>query len=246
MTLADSPVTIGVPTSEVGRFALFTVSLAGTRQPGGSAISLMASASVTENLNQIIRQMPDDHAALWILGDDHVWEPDALLRMLTLADDNDTDILVPLCCKRNPPWNLVLYHDADEDDDGYPRFDPYTFQEIPDDDVFEVDAAGSAGMLIRRQVLDAIGDPWFWNKPDRAGRATVLHEDVQFCRTARSLGYKIHATPRVSLGHIGLFRVWPAQRDGQWGCLTEFSAVDDAFKHVFMPAPDIQHASAPA
>jgi fructose-bisphosphate aldolase class 1 len=50
---AGLPGTVAVPMSEIGRFAMFTVSLAGTRQPPGSRLSVMASASVTENLNAI-------------------------------------------------------------------------------------------------------------------------------------------------------------------------------------------------
>ena len=236
MLLADSPGTVIVPTTEVGRFALFTVSLAGTAAPNGYGLSLNASASVTENINSGIRQMRDQDAWAWIMGDDHCWENDALLKLLALMDEHELDILVPLVLKRNPPWHAVLYHDSpDVDPDGFPLFRPLRFEEIPTDGVFEVDAAGSAGMLIRRQVLDTMGDPWFYSSVDNQGRRTVLSEDLTFCLRARAAGFRIHATPEVTLGHIGVFRVWPAHRDGRWGALTEFSATEDQFRTVFMP-----------
>jgi len=51
------PVCVALPTSEIGRFMMFTISLAATLQPPGSRIHAAASASVTENLNAIIREM---------------------------------------------------------------------------------------------------------------------------------------------------------------------------------------------
>ena len=44
MNLQDSPGTIALPTSEIGRFTMFTVSIAGTRQPPDTHLSVMASA----------------------------------------------------------------------------------------------------------------------------------------------------------------------------------------------------------
>ena len=58
--LSESPGTIALPTSEVGRFALFTVSLAGTQQPDGWYLDASCSASVTENLNGIFRRLRDE------------------------------------------------------------------------------------------------------------------------------------------------------------------------------------------
>jgi hypothetical protein len=240
MLLSESPGVTIVPTSEVGRFALFTVSLAGTQQPAGSALAITASASVTENLNKALANLRPQDAWVWIMGDDHCWEGDALTRMLrVMDDDDDIDILVPLCLKRNPPWHAVLYHDSpDTDPEGHPLFRPFRFDEIPDTGVFEVAAAGSAGMLIRRHVLDQMGDPWFYSSVDKQGRRTVLSEDLTFCLRARGLGYRIHATADVTIGHIGVFRVWPARQNGQWGALTEFSAVEDQYRTVYIPTDE--------
>jgi hypothetical protein len=100
--------------------------------------------------------------------------------------------------------------------------------------MFEVDAAGSAGMLVRREVLDTIGDPWF-----ESTNGTVLNEDVIFCRKARAAGFRVFATADVVMGHLGIFNVRPARREGRWGALTEFSAAEEQFKHLFMPPLDL-------
>jgi hypothetical protein len=232
--LSESPGTIALPTSEIGRFAMFTVALAGTRQPPNTHLSVMASASVVENLNHVIRQLRDEDEWVWILGDDHVWESDCLMRLLETMDEHpEADILVPLVAKRNPPWHLVLFKDAGWHEDGMPAWMPFRWDEIPETGVFEVDAAGSAGMVVRREVLDRIGDPWF-----KSSGGVILNEDVMFCAQAREEGFRVFATADVTMGHLGIFNVRPMRRDGRWGALTEFSSPEEQFRHIFMPAED--------
>jgi hypothetical protein len=231
MTLVDSPGTIVLPTSEIGRFTMFTVSLAATEQPLGTNLTVMASASVTENLNQAIRQLRDEDEWIWILGDDHVWEHDCLMRILAALDNTpEADIMVPLVAKRNPPWVLVVFRDAGFDRDGYPAWQPFRWEEIPESGSFEVDAAGSAGMVVRRRVLDDIGDPWF-----ESSGGVVLNEDVMFCQKATKLNYRIFATADCTMGHLGIFNVRPLCREGRWGALTELSTPGEQYRHLFMP-----------
>lgn len=240
MRLTESPGTIAVPTSERGNFAMFTVSLAGTLQPAGSNLSLMASASVVENLNAILRYLRPEDEWVWIMGDDHVWQSDTLMGLLEVLDDNpEVDILVPLVVKRNPPWNLVVFHEFGEYDNGLPRWKPWQWDEIPATGIFEIDAAGSAGMLIRRPVIDEIGDPWFENSG-----SVILNEDVMFCRKARAIGARIFASADHTLGHIGLFNVRPMRRNGRWGAMTEFSSTEEQFRHLFMPEAEEMAAAA--
>jgi hypothetical protein len=235
--LSESPGTIALPTSEIGRFAMFTVALAGTRQPPDTFLAVMASASVVENLNQIVRQLRPEDEWVWILGDDHVWPTNTLSVMLDTMDDHlEIDILVPLVVKRNPPWHLVVFHEADVHEDGLPGWLPFGWDEIPESGVFEVDAAGSAGMLIRREVLDKIGDPWF-----RSTGGVVLNEDVTFCADARRHGFRLFATADATMGHLGIFNVRPMQREGRWGALTEFSSPEERFRSLYMPDIEDQH-----
>lgn len=238
--LAESPGTIALPSAEIGRFAVFTVAIAGTQQPHNTFLNTMCSADVTENTNAIIRGLRDEDEWVWLLGDDHVWPSETLMVMLRTLDDHpEIDVLVPLVAKRNPPWHLVVFHETgDMDEKGYPQFLPYRWDEIPTDGVFEIDAAGSAGMLIRRKVLDTLGDPWFYSTFDEKGRRINLNEDVLFCKRAREAGFRVFATADCTMGHLGIFNVRPAKRDGQWGCLTEFSSAEDQFRHLFMPTSD--------
>ena len=240
MLLSESPGTIALPTSEVGRFALFTVALAGTQQPDGWYLDASCSASVTENLNGVFRRLRDEDAAVWVMGDDHTWPGTALVDMLQTMDENpEIDVLVPLCVKRNPPWHLVIFDElGTKDEDGTPLLRPIPWERVPESGVFEIDAAGSAGMLIRREVIDALGDPFWYSTMDAEGRQVVLNEDVTACKRMREHGFRIFATADVAIGHLGIFNVRPLHHDGRWGALTEFSTMEDKFRHVFMPVEE--------
>lgn len=226
----------------MGRWLLFTVSIAGTNQPPGCYLNASASASVTENLNHIFRSLRDMDEWVWIMGDDHCWPNDTLMKMLRTLDEHpEIDVLVPLVTKRNPPWHLVIFDEVGEKaEDGTPMFLPIKWERVPEYGVFgPIDAAGSAGMLIRRHVIDAVEDPWFFSTLDTNGRQVILNEDVSFCtRIRHEYGFQIYATADCVLGHLGVFNVRPMHNGERWGALTEFSSMDDRFRHVFMPVED--------
>ena len=239
MTLAQSPGTIALPLpSELARFGLGVNSLLGLDRPEGSRLQQVASASITENLNSIIRDLRPEDEWVWMQSDDHTFPADTLVRMLKIMDDHpEVDVLVPLVLKRNPPWIPVLYHALDTvDSTGHPLYQTMNQHEIPDTGVFPVDAAGSAGMLVRRHVLDTLGDPWFYNTVDASGRQVVVNEDVTFCQRVRHHGFGLYATADVQMGHIGIFVVRPVKHPDtrEWVALTEFSSVEDQFRHAFM------------
>jgi hypothetical protein len=135
---------------------------------------------------------------------------------------------------------LVIFDEVGEHaEDGTPMFKPIPWERVPTEGVFEVDAAGSAGMLIRRRVLDAMEQPIFYSTLDSGGRQVVLNEDVTFCtRIRHEHGFRVFATADVVLGHLGIFNVRPMHNGERWGALTEFSTMDDKFRHVFMPVEE--------
>jgi hypothetical protein len=162
---------------------MFTVSLAGTRQPNNTHLSVMASASVTENLNHVIRQLRDEDEWVWILGDDHVWESDCLNRMLA-SDGRPPGDRHPRPARREAEPAVASGHVQGR---RHLRRRSAELAAVrlggdPRQGVFEVDAAGSAGMLVRREVLDSIGDPWF----QQLRRCGVERGRHVLCRRARS------------------------------------------------------------
>lgn len=187
---------IGVISSELTRYADFSIALLHLAKPVGTQLAWAKGVDVAGNCNRLCRL---DIDWLWLLGDDHVFDPDLLLRLLA----HDVDVVVPLCLKRQAPYDPVVY--SGEDDHG-----SHVVADMPESGLVEIHAAGSAGMLIRRHVLEAIPQPVF----EAFG---AQNEDLNFCRKVREAGFKLWCDLDAPLGHIGLVRVWPHHTEAGWG-----------------------------
>ncbi len=200
---------VGVLSSELARFTKFfqdLIVLMGSLPPG-SGLGITSGVDVCGACNTLVRQTldgPYDH--LWLIGDDHAFGRDTVVRLL----EHDVDVVVPHCLKRIPPWPHVVFSHRDKD--GF-----YVAADLPEEGLTEIHAAGSAGMLIHRRVLEKIGSPWFTPAPDAEG----LNEDLWFCEKVHQAGFKIHCDPAVLLGHIAVHSVWPVFEDGQWNARFE-------------------------
>jgi hypothetical protein len=189
--------TIGVLSGELSRYADFSISLMHQQAPPGAKLIWTKSCDVVGNMNSMVSEMEGDW--LWILGDDHVFDPDLLSRLLA----HDVDVAVPLCFKRTPPYNPVVYSHQNEQDE----FECY--RDLPGHGLVSVHAAGTAGMLVRRNVLDALADPVFESNG-------VLNEDLSFCAKVRDAGFDIYCDVDARIGHIGQVVVWPKYKNGEW------------------------------
>lgn len=209
------PGTVGVPCTDHARYHSFTTSLVMLDVPDDTDILIRSSASIVDNMNEIVGAMQDDSPWLWVIGDDHTFPRDIILRLLA----HDVDIVVPLCARRGPPFNLVAFDQATGvDPHGRPTYHVLDYKDIPDEPgLMEIAAAGTAGMLIKREVLDAVGYPWFRNSDGMS-----MNEDVEFCRRAVELGFKVWLDTSVAIGHMGLVNVVPSRADGQRGFALNF------------------------
>ncbi len=201
------PGTVVVLSGETGRYTQFAICAQSLSHhlPPGSTVKWLLGSDIAEARNQACEQIHGDW--VWFIDDDHAFEPDILLRLLT----RDVDIVTPLCLRRTQPFLAIPCVD-----DGFmdlTRYGP--------DDLVEVDHAGSSGMLIRKCVIGAVEAPWF-----ELGNG--ISEDVNFCRKARQAGYTIHVDLAVRLGHITTAVVWPVWSEEEQRWLTGFTVADGA------------------
>lgn len=154
---------------------------------------------------------------LWFMDDDHAFPPSLLKNLLR----HGRPLTSPLCLARIAPFPLVTY--AGMLPDGS-RYLPLDMDGIGESGLVELEAGGCAGMLIRRDVLEAtraqykgiegeagyemIEGQWF----EYGNRS----EDIIFCEKAKAAGYKLYADLECRLGHITTAVVWPAVNDGRW------------------------------
>ena len=131
----------------------------------------------------------------------------------------------------NPPFNALdlldydapivsgltyIWHGEQWKDDGsyrapYMKINAFDYQPETDDfksklpphdaRVFECDAVGSACVVIRRDVLEDMPEPWYRTPRDPYGR-TLRSEDLDFGLRAMRRGYKTLYVPKVQFGHL--------------------------------------------
>ena len=228
--------TIVLPLGDLVRYPAFVLSLTTLELPEDTFIASCSSMDVTANLNMALRDMFRGEWA-WFIGDDHSFSDNVLTKLL----DREEDVVVPMVAQKSPPFHVVAFTGSEdrEHTDGrkYPHYFHLDMTELPEDGLHEVHAAGSAGMLVRKHVLDDIGDPWFENP-----HGTVINDDLEFCRKIRDAGYKIYLDTEVQMTHIGHFKVYPGFRQlddgsGVWGVYLDFSGAGE--NRIFMPSRPI-------
>jgi hypothetical protein len=198
------PGAIVIAAGEFLRYGAFVNSMLQTIHPPGTSIFIKQSVAVVENLNDCIRKMPRDAAWLWVQADDQSWKEDALIRLL----DRQVDAVVPLILKRSPPYQPVVFKSYEKGK----GFMPYALEELPAKGLMKVRWAGSGGLLVRRNVLDKIGDPWF-----TYGEGEHLNEDLRFCNRIADAGFDLWLDPEVQMGHRGSYTVQPVYEGDRWG-----------------------------
>lgn len=214
---------VGIIAQETARYSMFAASLSDLDIPEGSNIKWWFGHDIADNTNNLVREMyRQDKDWLWIMGDDHVFSPDLLNKLLA----HDKEIVVPLCLMRNPPYRPVIFSSVNTD-----KFDSTSdvtstaafskienririnLDEYPDGGLVKIHSAGNAGMLIRREVFDFMPEPWF-----EAGRlsSVQLAEDLFFCDKARNANFELWADLDSSLGHCTSSVVWPVKEPDGW------------------------------
>jgi hypothetical protein len=223
--------TVGVISGDLARYSMFSMCLINLLSYSGELVShfdWMTGSNITGNSNELAKRMEGDW--LWMIGDDHAFQHD-LLEKLVLRD---VDVVVPLCLQRSSPYPHVVYEGEQEDADEEGTHILHT--SLPSSGIHEVYAAGNAGMLIKRHVLDAIGEPYF----ETFGKQ---NEDLEFCRKIRNAGFKIHVDCDALLGHIGNMIIWPLWSDDYgWGIRLNVGAEQNVFLRRF----DSTNSLAPA
>lgn len=135
---------------------------------------------------------------LLFIDSDMVFQPDALIRLMT----HDVDIVSGLYFQRMPPYNPHAYMEVKRN--VLAPIDIWPKDELVDN----LDSVGAGFLLIKTKILKGIGRPHFqfWNLPDGTPSGG---EDSFFCDKARAKGHKIHLDTGLLLGHVTNYIVGP-------------------------------------
>jgi hypothetical protein len=223
------PGLFSVVANESARYTSFLGNVLAMVMPFKSRFSIHTGCYVVDSCNRAFMGLDPQEDWIMLMGDDHGFPPELILKLLAHMYQKDLDIIVPVCFKRDFPPTPVLYKYGDAPKDAAEDFAydekeqralfPIDLNDYPNGGLIEVDGAGSAGMVVRRRVVEAMEPPWF--------RLGVGHwgEDLDFCRRAQELGFKIHADLDMSLGHIVNTTIWPTRnQQGEWSCRYDFGS----------------------
>lgn len=197
------PGVIGVASSFLGRYREFDMDLARVLAPPLSVVEWRMGVNVAHHYNNMIRTMLKDSKLqwVWILGDDHVFRPDTLFRLLA----HQVDMVTPFCLRRSEPYEPVLHTAAK---DGY-RLVKLT-SIAHEKGLFDMTdlTVGNAGTLLSRRLCEAIEGPWFvCGKTD----PEYMGSDLYFCELVRKAGFRMYMDMDTTIGHLTHAAVWPVR-----------------------------------
>jgi len=151
------------------------------------------------NRNRAIRNLPPECRWALFLDDDQVFPRDILVRMLTtMFGFPDIDALTAWYVKKTPPFAPIIFKDAPEDSE-------IAFDRLTNSDVIElkkqgpihqIAACGGGMLLVERETLDTIGDPWFSPGPGRKWGG-----DIGFGKALKDHGLKLWVDLALPVGH---------------------------------------------
>lgn len=188
--------------NDTSRYSLFTICLASLRKPVNTAPVWGLTSDRILGRNSCVKQAIEMGAEwLLFLDDDQVFGPALLERLLA----HDKPIVGALYLQRAAPFAPIAYSHKDENN----VYWNVKLTEHGPDELVEVAAVGTGGMLIRSEILHAIEEPWFEH-----GRAS---EDLIFCDKVYELGLgPIYCDLGARMGHMSPAALWPSHGEQGW------------------------------
>ncbi|HEX6827171.1 MAG TPA: hypothetical protein VF077_12710 [Nitrospiraceae bacterium] len=231
--MTHPPGTIGVLSGSLSRWTWFSQSLLQTILPPGTQILWCEGSWIAVAVNKLVRAMRPTDQWLQIVADDHLWQPDLLLKLL----DHNVPVVTPLCVLRQPPYAPSLFHDL-----GDQGFRSHTWSELQGKiGLLPVDSTGGALAVIRREVIEAVGDPFYESLP---GHRETPMEDLYTFRKIRQAGYEVYCDLDTVIGHCMPAAVFPACDDqGHYGVrLWSYQELGMLFPHEALEPEARYHA----
>jgi len=183
--------TIGVPHQDFfpQRWHTDFISLKGLENV---KVSHVYGSQIAKARNDIVATMSGEW--LVFIDSDMTFPSDSLERLIEDAKREDVDIVGAPCYRKVPKYEPCWFWEFPNGEEKYYR----KLETDLGEELFEVDAMGSAFCLIKKKVFEKMketGIP-FYQYTD------TLSEDLLFCRKAKKLGFKIWVDPRLQIGHL--------------------------------------------
>ena len=146
--------------------------------------------------NNLVEQAKEKECTHMIFLDtDQIYKQDTIQRLLM---NRDKSVVGGVVHRRYPPYAPILY-----------RGELGNYEYVSDDEMYsgelvEVDATGTACMMIDMDVFKHIKKPYFKQSKNNG---KVVGEDIYFCSRVRNSGLKIFVDTSIQVEHISLLSV---------------------------------------
>lgn len=171
--------------------------------PHGTITLMKGGTNVARQRNDLIRTaldtMPECAWILWVDSDQVCDNPLALRRLL----DWNVPVVSGLILQRGYPFHVNAFLSLDP-------LERLKLSELEESGIEKVQAVGTGFLLVRREALDAVGDPWHrvgQREPDALG------EDVDFTSRVTAAGLGVYVDVGLPIGHHMRVTLWPGRRD---------------------------------
>lgn len=175
--------------------------IAGTSGHSLHYIPCIGTTIVHDARNYLVRSAYEyGFDAILFMDADMEFPGNTLMKLLS-HDKPITGVMYSSRVKEN--WLNVFDYNADKN--------IYVRSPIqPDSGLQKVDGIGFGITLVKKEVFDAIRDPWFFYDMD-------FSEDINFCRRAQKCGYKIYCDTELDIAHIGKrkYKIQRSKKDGE-------------------------------
>ena len=179
----------------------FMIALTGLQHDGDVSFVYTKSSLVYDARNGLASQAIDRgfDRVLW-LDSDMMFSPD-LLQRLSKDIDAGMDMVCALYTTRRTPIKPAIFSEISVqlNDDGTAKPIAKTYHDYPKDSVFEVEACGFGGVMLKTSLLKEVKDKYGLPFSPILG----FGEDISFCMRVKELGKKVYCDSRVKMGHIG-------------------------------------------
>lgn len=188
--------------------------------PPGSSFSLRSQGTtIAQKRNALVREFLASERLAWVLfvDSDMVLPADTVPRLL----DHGLPLVGGLYFQRATDHPPEAWHVPTRGDDPLRRTDvdglrlrSLNLSDLePGQTLAEVDAVGAGCLLVRREVLEAVGDPWFVASREKdAG----VNEDLNFCLRAREAGFGVHVDVTLQTEHLGVVGIDRQYAETYW------------------------------
>lgn len=219
--------TVGILSSDLSRYSWFAQSLMAMRVPPNTKYLWIMGLWVSAAVNALVQQMEGEF--LIVLSDDHILPSNLLLKLLA----HNVPLVAPSVCLRRPPFQPSFFH---ETDDG--TYTGYTWDELDGQTgLLPVDTFGGPGCVIRREVIEAVGMPFFESDPRQR---ELPHEDLYSFSKCRKAGFQPYVDLDTQLGHILPAAAFPTRTADNTHCVRLWAGEDLALFHGQRKADDAQ------